>query len=74
MTYEEIKKNMPDEYEYAALSYVKIPLLEHIWVILIYEIINEMIYRARKKDKLRYRYPRGESYLDVIQRLVFMHS
>ncbi|XP_076942188.1 6-phosphofructo-2-kinase/fructose-2,6-bisphosphatase-like isoform X2 [Bidens hawaiensis] len=39
MTYEEIKKNMPDEYE------------------------------SRKKDKLRYRYPRGESYLDVIQRL-----
>lgn len=26
------------------------------------------ICRARKKDKLRYRYPRGESYLDVIQR------
>ncbi|KAM3691523.1 hypothetical protein ACJW31_08G021900 [Castanea mollissima] len=40
MTYEEIKKNMPEEYD-----------------------------RARKKDKLRYRYPRGESYLDVIQRL-----
>ncbi|KAJ3682849.1 hypothetical protein LUZ60_013076 [Juncus effusus] len=39
MTYEEIKKNMPDEYE------------------------------SRMKDKLRYRYPRGESYLDVIQRL-----
>ncbi|XP_044507064.1 6-phosphofructo-2-kinase/fructose-2,6-bisphosphatase-like isoform X2 [Mangifera indica] len=39
MTYEEIKKNMPEEYE------------------------------ARKMDKLRYRYPRGESYLDVIQRL-----
>lgn len=39
MTYEETKKNMPEEYE------------------------------ARKKDKLRYRYPRGESYLDVIQRL-----
>ncbi|KAI4382443.1 hypothetical protein MLD38_008407 [Melastoma candidum] len=39
MTYEEIKRNMPEEYE------------------------------ARKKDKLRYRYPRGESYLDVIQRL-----
>ncbi|XVF68485.1 hypothetical protein PTKIN_Ptkin11bG0006500 [Pterospermum kingtungense] len=38
MTYEEIKKNMPEEYE------------------------------SRKKDKLRYRYPRGESYLDVIQR------
>ncbi|KAH7838959.1 hypothetical protein Vadar_033141 [Vaccinium darrowii] len=37
MTYEEIKKNMPEE--------------------------------SRKKDKLRYRYPRGESYLDVIQRL-----
>ncbi|XP_024399319.1 6-phosphofructo-2-kinase/fructose-2,6-bisphosphatase [Physcomitrium patens] len=26
-------------------------------------------YLARKQDKLRYRYPRGESYLDVIQRL-----
>ncbi|KAK4492095.1 hypothetical protein RD792_002892 [Penstemon davidsonii] len=39
LTYEEMKKNMPEEYE------------------------------ARKKDKLRYRYPRGESYLDVIQRL-----
>jgi broad specificity phosphatase PhoE/predicted kinase len=26
-------------------------------------------YKARSKDKLRYRYPRGESYLDVIQRL-----
>ncbi|XP_042432043.1 6-phosphofructo-2-kinase/fructose-2,6-bisphosphatase-like [Zingiber officinale] len=39
MTYEEIKKNMPEEYE------------------------------SRKKDKLRYRYPRGESYLDIIQRL-----
>ncbi|CAI0399983.1 unnamed protein product [Linum tenue] len=39
MTYEEIKRNMPEEYE------------------------------SRKNDKLRYRYPRGESYLDVIQRL-----
>ncbi|GAB4859265.1 hypothetical protein Ancab_010727 [Ancistrocladus abbreviatus] len=39
MTYEEVKRNMPEEYE------------------------------SRKKDKLRYRYPRGESYLDVIQRL-----
>lgn len=39
MTYEEIKKVMPEEFE------------------------------SRKKDKLRYRYPRGESYLDVIQRL-----
>ncbi len=26
-------------------------------------------YAARLQDKLRYRYPRGESYLDVIQRL-----
>lgn len=26
-------------------------------------------FAARKKDKLRYRYPQGESYLDVIQRL-----
>ena len=26
-------------------------------------------FAARQKDKLRYRYPRGESYLDVIQRL-----
>ncbi|CAM6041468.1 unnamed protein product [Sphagnum compactum] len=37
-----------------------------------YEEIRESMpeeYRARKVDKLRYRYPRGESYLDVIQRL-----
>ncbi|KAF8721408.1 hypothetical protein HU200_023121 [Digitaria exilis] len=39
MTYDEIKKSKPEEYE------------------------------SRRKDKLRYRYPRGESYLDVIQRL-----
>jgi broad specificity phosphatase PhoE len=26
-------------------------------------------YEARKRDKLRYRYPSGESYLDVVQRL-----
>lgn len=26
-------------------------------------------YKARANDKLRYKYPRGESYLDVIQRL-----
>lgn len=37
-----------------------------------YEEINEKFpedFEARKKDKLRYRYPAGESYLDVIQRL-----
>ncbi|KAL5170328.1 6-phosphofructo-2-kinase/fructose-2,6-bisphosphatase [Glycine soja] len=28
-----------------------------------------LVLGSRKKDKLRYRYPRGESYLDVIQRL-----
>ncbi|CAM0872721.1 unnamed protein product [Alopecurus aequalis] len=39
MTYDEVKKNKPEDYE------------------------------SRRKDKLRYRYPRGESYLDVIQRL-----
>lgn len=26
-------------------------------------------YNARQKDKLRYRYPQGESYLDVIRRV-----
>jgi broad specificity phosphatase PhoE/predicted kinase len=39
MTYEQIKQEMPGEYE------------------------------ARSHDKFRYRYPRGESYEDVIQRL-----
>ncbi len=39
MTYEEIRRKLPEEYE------------------------------ARRKDKLRYKYPRGESYQDVIQRL-----
>ena len=39
MSYEQIRVQMPDEYE------------------------------ARRQDKYRYRYPRGESYQDVIQRL-----
>jgi broad specificity phosphatase PhoE len=26
-------------------------------------------FAARKQDKLRYRYPSGESYMDVVQRL-----
>jgi 6-phosphofructo-2-kinase / fructose-2,6-biphosphatase 3 len=39
MTYEEIERKSPEEFE------------------------------ARKRDKLTYRYPRGESYLDLIQRL-----
>jgi len=37
-----------------------------------YEEVNATYpeeFAARKKDKLRYRYPRGESYLDVIARL-----
>jgi broad specificity phosphatase PhoE/predicted kinase len=37
-----------------------------------YDQIREQmpdVYAARKADKLRYRYPRGESYQDVIQRL-----
>ncbi|KAK9833381.1 hypothetical protein WJX81_000334 [Elliptochloris bilobata] len=37
-----------------------------------YEQIEEQQpeeFRARKSDKLRYRYPSGESYMDVIQRL-----
>jgi broad specificity phosphatase PhoE len=37
-----------------------------------YEQIREQmpeVYAARKADKFRYRYPRGESYEDVIQRL-----
>ncbi len=39
MTYEEIKRDLPEEFS------------------------------ARRGDKFRYRYPRGESYADVIQRL-----
>ncbi|CAH8339711.1 unnamed protein product [Eruca vesicaria subsp. sativa] len=31
---------------------------------------GDSVIRSRRKDKLRYRYPRGESYLDVIQRPV----
>lgn len=37
-----------------------------------YEEIKQQLpeeYRARSADKFRYRYPRGESYADVIQRL-----
>ena len=39
---------------------------------LTYEEIREQMpgeFEARTKDKLRYRYPRGESYLDVVGRL-----
>ena len=39
---------------------------------LTYEQVMERMpdeFNARQQDKLRYRYPRGESYLDVIQRL-----
>ncbi|CAN0085045.1 unnamed protein product [Heterosigma akashiwo] len=39
---------------------------------LTYNQVKELFpeeYRARQEDKLRYRYPRGESYLDVINRL-----
>ena len=37
-----------------------------------YEEVQEKLpeeFEARKSDKLRYRYPRGESYLDIIARL-----
>lgn len=43
-----------------------------IWDSLTYEQINEKFpreYDMRLEDKLNYRYPRGESYLDVIRRL-----
>lgn len=39
---------------------------------LTYDEIKEQMpeeYHARKQDKMCYRYPRGESYLDVVQRL-----
>ncbi|PRW44500.1 G8 domain-containing [Chlorella sorokiniana] len=39
---------------------------------LTYEQVKEQMpheYELRKQDKLRYRYPSGESYMDVIQRL-----
>eukprot|EP00742_Colponemidia_sp_Colp-10_P001041 GILJ01001127.1.p1 GENE.GILJ01001127.1~~GILJ01001127.1.p1 ORF type:complete len:463 (-),score=42.69 GILJ01001127.1:234-1556(-) len=39
---------------------------------LTYEEVKELMpleHELRAKDKLRYRYPRGESYMDVIQRL-----
>lgn len=43
-----------------------------IWDALTYEQINEKFpreYNMRLEDKLNYRYPRGESYLDLISRL-----
>ena len=30
-------------------------------------------FEARAKDKLRYRYPRGESYEDVVRRCDYTH-
>ncbi|KAJ6948662.1 6-phosphofructo-2-kinase/fructose-2,6-bisphosphatase-like isoform X2 [Populus alba x Populus x berolinensis] len=77
MTYEEIKKNMPEEYEYVSSHTVSLSLPPPSHLLYILTLITYFLLvnsyggqlRARKKDKLRYRYPRGESYLDVIQRL-----
>ncbi|KAJ0083371.1 hypothetical protein Patl1_31064 [Pistacia atlantica] len=96
MTYEEIRKNMPEEYELVLFLFFWLIRLNsssffimaevrlHSVSLVVYELWSITItcpevshlfpcffckYRARKKDKLRYRYPRGESYLDVIQRL-----
>lgn len=40
----------------------------HYYKVYIANAMFSCWHRYRKKDKLRYRYPRGESYLDVIQR------
>lgn len=84
MTYEEIKKNMPEEYEYVLLLkdltensqsltrfISKSPEFRGMHTELPIGLFKILVLqcRSRKKDKLRYRYPRGESYLDVIQRL-----
>ncbi|KAL6003316.1 hypothetical protein ACLOJK_023539 [Asimina triloba] len=71
MTYEEIKKNMPEEYEVMDARRFSVKVLSDQLSKDLPEDNNRIMYqkRSRKKDKLRYRYPRGESYLDVIQRL-----
>ena len=56
-------------------QYVKWKVLDEIDVGICdgmtYEEIKETMheeYEARQKDKLRYRYPRGESYEDLVRR------
>lgn len=85
MTYEEIKKNMPEEYQYVQLQSSLFSSARTS--MLVVEVVSQLIVRicshlrflglfiarARKKDKLRYRYPRGESYLDVIQRYAIFY-
>jgi 6-phosphofructo-2-kinase/fructose-2,6-biphosphatase len=54
--------------EWRALVEIQVGICDHMT----YEEIEQKFpdeYKARKKDKLRYRYPQGESYLDVVQRL-----
>ena len=103
MTYDEIKKSKPEEYEYvnSLTSYHLFKkflprLTENFSQTFLLQLVNFVgdvvhylllqmfsrsshsihfmsvfLLRSRKKDKLRYRYPRGESYLDVIQRLIW---
>ncbi len=54
--------------EWRALVEIQVGVCDH----LTYEQIEEKFpdeFLARKRDKLRYRYPQGESYLDVVQRI-----
>jgi len=97
MTYAEIKKNMPEEYEYVAnldflsslqvnaAKYIRYQIstmrnfflvlgLEDNQVTVISHPSSFSYFRSRKMDKLRYRYPRGESYLDVIQRFILCYE
>jgi len=54
--------------EWRALREIEVGVCDGLTYNQVKELFPEE-YRAREEDKLRYRYPRGESYLDIINRL-----
>jgi len=71
LSYEQVKTRFPEECKFEASAIPKdtrhtIPLTHHLPFSPPSTTPPD---RSRHTDKLRYRYPRGESYLDVINRL-----
>lgn len=65
---DDVPPEAPKLLEFRALRDIDVGICDSMTVDEIEELYPEE-FEARKFDKLRYRYPNGESYLDVIQRL-----
>jgi broad specificity phosphatase PhoE len=74
MTYEEIAATMPEEY--AARGGSELDQMTHSWIpsslnesVLDHALWMPLLLCAAGKQKFSYRYPRGESYQDIVSRL-----